>query len=114
MAVASFIVGIIAISISLCIFTYPASIILGILAIIFGIVGVSRDKENKKKAIVGIVLGLITLIICSILGKVMYEIVRYVIDNLPKIQEEILEYFDNEKENMINDIIRQLDNKLPF
>lgn len=113
MALASFILGIVGLVLSISIFTYPVSLISGILAILFGIVGYIGRKEESKKAIAGIIMGIFTLIISAVVSIGIYNLVQFVIENYPKMMEEILQFFDNEKEMLLDDIVNKIKELLP-
>ena len=114
MSIASFVLGIVGLVLSINLFTYPVSFICGLLAIIFGIKGLKENKEDRAKAKSGLIIGIITLIISFIISFIIYKGAMYLIDNLPNIMEETLEYFDNEKELFLNDFINQMKQLFPY
>lgn len=64
MAIASMVLGIVAVVLSCC---YYLSIPCAILAIIFGILVLRRGPEGKKMAIAGIICGAVTVVLVIIL-----------------------------------------------
>ena len=92
---------------------YPVSIISGLLAILFGIVGYIGNKEESKRAIAGIIMGIFTLIVSAVVGIALYKLINYIISNSPKIMEEILQFFDNEKDLLLDDIVNEIKKLLP-
>lgn len=102
MAVSALVLGIVGLILSLNPFTSLTGLICGILAVIFGAVGVSKKDNDRGKGIAGIVLGVITLIICVILVILVLNCYEYIRANLPKFLEELGETIENSLESFEN------------
>ena len=110
MAVSALVLGIVGLILSLNLFTSFTGLLCGILAIIFGAIGVSKKDSDSGKGVAGIVLGAITLIIIILIIILVKNICGIVIENLPKILEEIGETIvttiadlENAVSNMVED-----------
>lgn len=108
MEVAALVVGLVGLILSLNIFTSLTGLILGILAVIFGIIGIVKKGPDKGKATAGLVLGIVTIVIIAIISIVASKFIAGALDQLPKLIEEISESFEVEMENFMNTLKDEL------
>lgn len=108
MAVSALVLGIVGLVLSLNLFTSFTGLLCGILAIIFGAIGVSKKDSDSGKGVAGIVLGAITLIIITLIIIILLNLCGTILENLPKILEEIGDTIETsiaEIENLVSKMV---------
>lgn len=109
MEIAALIVGLVGLILSLNIFTSFTGLILSILAIIFGIIGITKKGPDKGKAVAGLILGLVSLVILVVVTLVVINLVGYFADSLPQMLEELAELYEGEVDSLLNRLLELLE-----
>lgn len=102
---AGFVLGIVAIATSFIPIINNASIIMGILAAVFGIIGVSKKTHAKSKAITAIILGVLSVVIALALQAQWSNDIDEVSENLNEISDEMDKASGDQTEELLkNDV----------
>ena len=101
--VASFVLGLVGSLLALLIITFPLAFILGVLALVFGLVGL-RASGRRRMTVAGTTLGAASIAFSVIGAVVTLSIVNAVSDRIDR--------FDEDMEELLDDAIEQLGREL--
>ena len=92
--VAAFVLGLIGALVGLLIFLFPIVFVLGMLALVFGLVGL-RTRARRQMTAAGVVLGGVAIILSVVGGFMTLRVIDTVTERVDRLDQDIEEVLDN-------------------
>ena len=105
---AAFVLGLVGALLALLVVTFPLSFILGVMAIVFGVIG-RRAWIRTAMANAGIVLGLVSVALSIVGALLVVSFVGSAVDRVDQIDEEVQAVLDDAIERLSEELDRLAD-----